>query len=216
VVRGPAVRAQVIRLATPADGAALAAIYAPSVADQATSFELELPSPAEMARRVSTTLLRTPWLVCEHQGQVLGYAYAGPHRDRPAYQWSVEVSAYVLASFHRRGVARALYTSLLAVLTLQGFRNAYAGIALPNPASVGLHTAMGFRPVGVYRGVGYKLRAWHDVAWFELALAERVADPPPPRPLAELLPEPGFASALAKGVGSLRLAAESRIGATAP
>lgn len=215
MVRGPAVEAPVIRLATPADGAALAAIYAPAIAEP-TSFELERPSPAEMARRVSTTLLRTPWLVCEHQDRVLGYTYAGPHRDRPAYQWSVEVSAYVSAGFHRRGVARALYTSLFAVLTLQGFRNAYAGIALPNPASIGLHTAMGFTSVGVYHGVGYKLGAWHDVAWFELALADRVADPAPPRPLAELFPEPALASAIAKGMGSLRLGAESQVGATAP
>jgi L-amino acid N-acyltransferase YncA len=197
-----------IRLATPGDGAALAAIYAPAVAKQATSFELECPSAAEMGRRVGTIVQRTPWLVCEYRDAILGYAYAGPHRDRPAYQWSVDVSAYVSPEVHRRGVARALYLSLLAVLKLQGFRNAYAGIALPNPASVGLHAAMGFKRVGVYHGVGYKLGAWHDVAWFELALAERVTEPPPPRPLPELLPQPMFAAALAAGIASLRLAAQ--------
>jgi phosphinothricin acetyltransferase len=194
-----------IRLATPADGAALATIYAPAVAHQATSFELECPSAAEMGRRVAATVRRTPWLVCQHHDDILGYAYAGSHRDRPAYQWSVEVSAYVSPAVHRHGVARALYTSLFAVLGLQGFRNGYAGIALPNPGSVGLHTAMGFKPVGTYHAVGYKLGAWHDVAWFELALAERVADPPPPRPLPEILSDPMFAAALTAGIASLRL-----------
>jgi L-amino acid N-acyltransferase YncA len=116
-----------IRLATIADGPALAAIYAPAVLAHATSFELEAPDGAEMARRVETLTTRTPWLVCEFRSAVVGYAYASPHRDRWAYQWSVEVSAYVGAAAQRSGVARALYTSLFAVLVMQGFRNAYAG-----------------------------------------------------------------------------------------
>jgi phosphinothricin acetyltransferase len=195
----------VIRLATPADGPALAAIYAPAVAERATSFELDPPDGAAMARRVAALTDRTPWLVCEHGGAVVGYAYASPHRDRPAYQWSVEVSAYVHARAHRAGVGRALYESLFAVLALQGFRNAYAGVTLPNPASVGLHTAVGFIPVGVYHGVGYKAGAWHDVAWFERPLAERAADPPPPRPLAVMHADPEFRAALATGLPYLRL-----------
>ncbi|HKP77299.1 MAG TPA: arsinothricin resistance N-acetyltransferase ArsN1 family B [Longimicrobiaceae bacterium] len=172
-----------IRLATPDDGSALAAIYRPAVTDAATSFEVEAPDGEEMGRRVAQMLERTPWLVCERDGTVLGYAYASPHRDRPAYQWSAEVSAYVHPDARRLGVGRALYASLFAALAVQGFRNAYAGITLPNPASVGLHTSVGFTPVGVYRGVGWKHGAWHDVAWFERPLAPRITDPPPPRPL---------------------------------
>ena len=104
----------------------------------------------------------------------------------------------------RTGVGRALYTSLISVLALQGFYNAYAGIALPNPASVGLHEAVGFRPVGVYRGVGYKLGAWHDVGSWHLALHERRADPDPPADLPSMLGSAGWSVALRSGLSILR------------
>jgi L-amino acid N-acyltransferase YncA len=191
--------ATLIRLAAPADGPALADIYRPAVTDFATSFELEPPDGAEMARRVARILERTPWLVYERDAAVLGYAYAGPHRERPAYQWSVEVSAYVHPDARRLGVARALYVSLFAALVVQGFKNAYAGVALPNDASLGLHTAVGFTPVGVYHGIGYKRGAWHDVAWFERPLAPRDAAPQPPRPLGDCRDDPAFAAALSTG-----------------
>lgn len=193
-----------IRLATPDDGRAVAGIYRPAVTDAAISFELEPPDGEEMGRRISRTLERTPWLVCERGGVVLGYAYASPFRDRAAYQWSAEVSAYVHSDARRLGVGRALYASLFAALVVQGYRNAYAGITLPNEASVGLHTAVGFTPVGVYRGVGYKHGAWHDVAWFERPLAPRIADPPAPRPLPAFRDEPSFHAALAAGTAHLR------------
>jgi L-amino acid N-acyltransferase YncA len=194
-----------IRLATIADGPSLAAIYAPAVTAHATSFELEAPDGAEMARRVASLTTRTPWLVCEVQSSVVGYAYASPHRDRWAYQWSVEVSAYVSADAHRKGVARALYTSLFAALVVQGFRNAYAGITLPNVASVGFHQALGFTPVGVYRGVGYKFGAWHDVLWLERALQQRVVDPTVPTPFPAARNSPAFSEALDAGLPLLRL-----------
>jgi phosphinothricin acetyltransferase len=193
-----------IRLATPADGPALADIYRPAVTDSAISFELEPPDGTAMALRIARILTRLPWLVCERDGAVLGYAYASPHRERPAYQWSVEVSAYVHREARRQGVARALYSSLLAALVVQGFRNAYAGITLPNAASVGLHTAMGFTLVGVYRGVGYKQGAWHDVAWFERALAPRDPAPPPPGLLSECAEDEAFRQALHAGIVHLR------------
>ena len=193
-----------IRLATPDDAARVAAINAPAVTNSFISFELAAPDAAEMARRVERTLARTPWLVCDRAGVVLGYAYAGAHRERAAYQWSVDVSAYVRADARRGGVARALYASLFALLARQGFRNAYAGIALPNDASVALHHAVGFTPVGVYRGVGYKLGAWHDVAWLERALAPRVSDPAEPVPLDEI-DAAGLRRALAAGLPLLRL-----------
>jgi phosphinothricin acetyltransferase len=87
----------------------------------------------------------------------------------------------------RRGIGRALYLALFRILRAQGFRNAYAGITLPNAASVGLHEAVGFTALGVYRGVGYKRGRWHDVGWWELRLAALADEPAPPRPLAELL-----------------------------
>jgi len=191
-----------IRLARPSDAPMIAAIYRPAVLETAISFELEPPDDDEMARRIERILQRTPWLVLDHAGTVLGYAYASPHRERAAYQWAVDVSAYVAAEARRCGVARALYTSLLAALPLQGFRRAYAGIALPNAASVGLHTAVGFTPVGVYHNVGFKLGRWHDVAWFERSLGGEDA-PGVIRPLPTIARDPAFTEALASG---LRLA----------
>lgn len=185
-----------IRLATPLDGPALAAIYRPSVVERVTSFELDPPDGAEMAHRVERCLARTPWLVAEREGVVVGYAYAGLHRERPAYQWSVETSAYVRDDAHRSGVARALYGSLFALLALQGFRNAYAGITLPNAASEGFHLAFGFTPVGVYHGVGYKFGAWHDVLWLERAILPRITEPQPPVGLLALRSDPVSAAAL--------------------
>ncbi len=191
-----------IRVATVADGPAIAAIYAPAITDRSTSFEVDPPSGEEMARRVAALVPRLPWLVCEHRGAVIGYAYGSPHRDRAAYRWSVEVSAYVDERVHRGGVGRALYTSLFEVLVLLGLRNAYAGITLPNVASVGLHEAVGFSMVGVYRGIGYKFGQWHDVAWLERALATRDADPAPPRPLADVLADPAAAQLLVRALAS--------------
>lgn len=190
-----------IRLATPMDAAEIAAIYAPAVLERATSFELDPPAPDEMAQRIAKVTSRYPWLVAVDTEGVRGYAYASAHRDRPAYGWAVEVTAYVRADSHRRGIGRCLYEALFAVLALQGFRRAYAGIALPNDASVALHRAVGFRKVGVYRRVGYKLGRWHDVAWFGREIAPPIADPPPPRPLPEVVGEAGFRIALAVGEG---------------
>jgi L-amino acid N-acyltransferase YncA len=178
-----------VRLANPGtDAAAIAAIYAPSVTDSFVSFEEEPPTAAEMAARIEETLARTPWLVAVDGGEVVGYAYAGRHRERAGYRWSVDISAYVRADRHGRGIGSALYRSLIRILTAQGYVNAYAGITQPNPASVALHRSIGMELVGVYLGVGYKLGAWRDVAWYQLRLTYDPDDPPSePIPIAELL-----------------------------
>ena len=172
-----------VRLATPADASGVLAIYAPFVRETWVSFEAEVPSEAEIARRIAAAPPTYPWLVAEADGAVAGYAYASAHRGRTAYQWSTEVSVYVAEGARRRGVARQLYGALFDVLRLQGFVNAYAGIALPNAASMAFHERCGFEPVGVYRGVGYKLGAWRDVGWWALRLGDGTA-PDPPRPLS--------------------------------
>ena len=193
-----------IRLATAMDGADFAEIYRPAVVGSPISFEIEPPDGAEMSRRVTAALARFPWLAFEDDGVAMGYAYAGTHRARPAYQWSAEVSAYVHEHARRRGVARALYTSLFAMLHQLGYCNAYAGITLPNAASVGLHESLGFRAVGVFHDVGYKLGRWHDVGWWERPLGERVAHPDPPRMIGDLLGTAAFDVALADGRHVLR------------
>jgi phosphinothricin acetyltransferase len=189
-----------IRLATAADAAGIAAIYAPIVRDTVISFEFDPPDAEEMRRRVETTLRFYPWLVCDAAGVVEGYAYAGQHRVRAAYQWSADVSVYIHERCRGRGIGRALYTALLDMLRAQGLFNAYAGITLPNAASVGLHAALGFTAVGVYRGVGFKFGAWHDVGWWEMRLLPSAEETPAaPLGLPDLKTTPAIAAALGRG-----------------
>lgn len=175
-----------IRLATSGDASQIAAIYAPNVTDGVASFELTPPSVEEMVTRMSRTLPERPWLVCEERGEIWGYAYAARHNERPAYQWSVNVSVYVHPGRRRTGVGRALYQELLQELAHLGYCNAYAGITLPNAGSVGLHEAFGFTPVGVYRNAGFKQGRWWDVGWWQRVLGTHGAAPALPRPFSSL------------------------------
>ena len=176
-----------VRLADPGrDAAAVAAVYRPVVEETAISFEEVAPDEQEMADRIRRTIPRLPWLVAERDGRLLGYAYAAPHRERAAYRWSVDISVYVAAASRRIGVGRRLYEELLSVLRRQGYLNAHAGVTLPNEASEALHREVGMTRIGVYRRVGFKQGAWHDVAWFGMRLAEPDGAPVEPRSLAEL------------------------------
>jgi phosphinothricin acetyltransferase len=166
-----------IRLATTQDAAAVAAIYAPYCEASVVSFEQVAPTAEQMAQRIAAVLVERPWIILEQDGAVAGYAYAAPHNERWAYRWSVNTAIYISRMHHRRGAGRALYTTLFELLRYLGYCRAAAGITLPNPASVGLHEAMGFELVGVYRDIGYKLGAWRDVAWYQASI-----QPPPPEP----------------------------------
>lgn len=177
-----------IRMAEVGDAGGCALVYTPYVAETVISFELEAPEQEEFARRIESTLETHPWLVAESAGEIAAFAYATRHRERAAYRFSTDVSVYVAASQKRRGLGRALYCELFEILREQGFLRAYAGVTLPNPASVGLHEALGFRAIGVYRRVGFKFGRWHDVGWWSLDLAqEEPLDPPSPRPLSSWL-----------------------------
>src|SRR5688500_1767731 len=173
--------ARSLRLARADDAAGVSAVYAPSVTDAVTSFEMTPPTADEMRQRLAKVEPALPWLVCEANGQVAGYAYASAHHERAAYQWSLDCAVYIASEQRRTGVGRALYTTLFELLTLQGYHAVHAGVTLPNAASVGLHEAFGFRPVAVYPKVGYKFGAWHDVGWWQLELRERRAAPLPPK-----------------------------------
>ena len=193
-----------IRLARHSDARAIADIYRPIVAATAISFETEPPDAEEMRRRIGDTLPFYPWLVCERGHEIAGYAYATRHRVRAGYRWSIDTSVYVLPAHHRCGVGRGLYSSLFAILTAQGFVNAFAGIALPNPASVAMHERMGFQPIGIYRNVGYKLGQWHDVGWWQLTLQPATATVSPPLDLASVRASREWEQLLGAGVSMLR------------
>jgi L-amino acid N-acyltransferase YncA len=169
-----------VRNASERDAAACAAIYAPYVTDTAITFETDPPSPAEMAERIAAASRKHAWLVLEEEGSVVGYAYGAAFHPRAAYRWACEVSVYLELGRRRTGAGRALYSALFARLAERGLRIAVAGMTLPNDASVGLHRAMGFQPVGTYRRIGFKHGSWHDVAWTQLVLAD--GEDPPPEP----------------------------------
>lgn len=171
-----------IAVARPEHAAEIAAIYAPIVEATAISFETVPPDAQDFAQLIAEITERFPWLVALDEGAVAGYAYAHAHAfaSRAAYSWSAETSIYVGESQRGRGVGRSLYSELLKILSELGYFRAFAGIALPNPASVALHEAVGFRAVGVYRKAGWKLGAWHDVGWWQCDLRTTDQDPAPP------------------------------------
>lgn len=158
--------------ATPADAASCAAIYAHYVTTTAVTFELEAPTSDQMAERIAAAQAQHAWLVLRRGGVVVGYAYGTTFRARPAYRWSCEVSAYLHHEYRGRGGGGALYAALLACLAARGLRTATAGVAVPNPASLALHVAMGFTTVGTFHAVGWKHGAWHDVTWLERSLSD--------------------------------------------
>jgi len=167
----------IVRDASEQDAAACAAVYAPYVTDTVITFESDPPSAADMAERIRAASQSHAWLVLEDDGRIVGYAYGSRFEPRAAYRWACEVSVYVEMGRRRTGGGRLLYEELLRRLADRGFRVAVAGMTLPNDASVGLHRAMDFEPVGTYRRIGFKHGSWHDVAWMQRMLADG-EDPP--------------------------------------
>lgn len=175
-----------IRIAKEADTTAILAIYAPHILNTAVSFENTVPTIPEFWGRIQKILETDAWLVCELNGEVAGYAYSCLHREREAYQWTKEVSLYVSDRFQRLGIGHALYTTLFELLKAQGICNVLAGITLPNPKSQALHESMGFKKVGTYKGIGYKLGSWQDTGWWELRLRSVEDGPAPIKAFREL------------------------------
>ena len=170
----------VLRLATPADAKGILEIYASYIEATSFTFETEVPAIEEFAERIKMYLLHWPWLVCEVEGKIVGYAYATRHRERIAYQWCVESSVYIHDNFQRAGIARALYTTLFEIVKRQGCRNVYAVINLPNEKSVAFHESLGFHYFATFEKVGYKLGQWKNVGWWKLTLNEYNDEPTAP------------------------------------
>lgn len=175
-----------IRMATPDDAAAVLSIYAPYIENTSFTFETETPSVAAFAGRIEQYLQQYPWLVCEYNGVVAGYAYASRHRERKAYQWCTESSVYIHDDFRKKGIASALYKALFEILRKQGFHNVYAVINLPNEPSVTLHEQLGFTWFATYENVGFKLGRWKNVGWWRLVINEFIQEPPDPVALPAL------------------------------
>ncbi|MEX0611414.1 MAG: arsinothricin resistance N-acetyltransferase ArsN1 family B [Pirellulales bacterium] len=192
------------RLAQPDDAAGILAIYAPFCESSPVSFEIFAPTEQQMRERIERILPHYPWLIGEIDGDVAGYVYASQHRERAAYRWAVDVAVYIAEHHRRRSLGRALYSSLFAILRRQGYFKAIAGITLPNPASVRLHEAVGFRPVAVYPGIGYKFGQWLDVGWWQLDLQPEQAKPTEPQAFREIRDHGAIAAALADGAGLVR------------
>ncbi len=172
-----------IRLATPNDAEAIAAIYRPYVEDSPISFEEAAPDAAEMALRIAGDVPGFhPWFVAEEGERLLGYAASSRFRTRPAYRWTVETGIYLAAEAHRRGIGKSLLATLLNMLERQGYVAAIGAIALPNEASVAVHEKLGYFHTGTYRKVGFKAGQWLDVGLWQKELAPRSATP------AEVLP----------------------------
>ena len=197
----------IIRLAATADAANIRHIYGPIVRGSHISFEQTVPTVDEIAARIVSTLAQYPWLVCELDGRLAGYACASAFRSRAAYQWTAETTVYVNPDFQRRGVSRALYSSLLALLREQGYCQAIGVIALPNEGSIRAHEALGFRKIGVFENIGYKAGAWRATGWWQLALRPPPSNPQPPRPLPSLRKASNFAALLQTGLRCLKAGA---------
>lgn len=193
-----------IRQATVEDAPRLLEIYTPYVINTPITFEYDVPSVEEFAGRIAHYTEVFPWLVCEVDGEIAGYAYASRYRESAAYQWCCEYSVYLDPRFHRRGIGRALYTALTSLLILQGYTMAYAGVTIPNAASITLHESIGFKSNGVFHHAGYKLGCWHDVEFLEMPLAAFSDRPQQPLKIGSLLGTAQYDGILSNAMGQIK------------
>lgn len=175
-----------LRLARPDDAEGILEIYRPYIEDTSFTFETETPTVESFQQRIASYLEHWPWLVYEVDGRIAGYAYGSKYRERTGYQWCVECSIYIHDDFLRAGIGRKLYSELFRILKLQGYRNVYAVINLPNDRSVKFHESMGFKWFATYEQVGYKLGRWKNVGWWRLAINEFGDEPEPPVDFSKL------------------------------
>jgi len=177
-----------VRVANASDARQILEIYTPYILGSAFTFETEVPSEAEFKERMQKYLQSRPWLVCTLDGTVICYVYASGHRERAAYQWCCESSVYTKKDFQGMGIGRELYKVLFQILKMQGYRNIYAGITLPNEPSIKLHEKCGFTHFATYDNIGYKLGEWKNVGWWKLSVNHYDRKPSPPIAFGEMDP----------------------------
>lgn len=182
---------RVIRSATLEDAEAILGIYETYITNTVVTFEIEVPSPEAFRERMEKIMAQFPWLVCEIDGEIAGYAYASKHGERAAYRWSVDLSVYIHEKFHRKHIASELYDEVIRLLQKQGYYTVYAGVSTPNPRSEAFHDAYGFRNLGEFKNVGYKLGQWLGVTWYELPIAAYSENPAEPLAIGKITEDEG-------------------------
>ena len=194
-----------IRLAAQNDSAAILQIYTPFIMDTVITFECHVPSMTEFSGRMEMIQETYPWLACEMNGTIIGYAYASRFQERDAYDWSVDFSIYIDPQFHGKSIGKALYFALLEIVKLQGYCNAYACVTLPNTKSTHLHESFGFKTIGVFQNAGYKFGHWHDVIWYGLQLNEYGNEPEKPKSIHKISKTDDFKTIFEKAEQMIRL-----------
>ena len=172
----------VLRMASIEDAAGILEVYAPYILNTSITFEYEVPPIEEFKKRIEGILKKYPYLVCEENGTILGYAYAGPYRTRAAFGWDAELSVYIRPEAQRRGIATVLCRCIIEILREMGCYHLYSHITIPNSGSLALHKALGFVEEGRLSRTGFKLGSWHDMAVLSLQLAPLPQTPDPVRP----------------------------------
>ncbi|MCY1152766.1 MAG: GNAT family N-acetyltransferase [Sphaerochaetaceae bacterium] len=177
---------KLIRLVREDDVREILDIYAPYVKNTSITFECTTPSLKDFNKKVSKVTSFYPFLVCEVNNSVIGYAYADRIREREAYDWDVELSIYLNQNYSNLGIGKILYEALLDILKLQNIYNAYGVITLPNKASVKLHKKLGFKEIGVFHNTGFKFNKWYDVIWFEKTIQSLQTPPDKIKPFSAI------------------------------
>lgn len=176
-----------IRLINTSDAAAALAVYASYVLTTAYTFEYEVPTVGDFKKKIEKLTAQHPWLVCEYNGEMIGYAYGSTQHERPGYRWTTETTIYMKQDFHGKGIARILYTALFDILKLQGYYTVYANVLSTNTRSCKFHKSMGFEEIGIYRNIGYKLGQWQSNLGMQYFLQEHIAEPPTPKSITTLI-----------------------------
>lgn len=187
-----------IRLADKDDASSILQIYAPYITGTAITFECEVPTVEAFSDRMKNIQRVYPWLVCEIDDHIAGYAYASRYMERQAYDWSADFSIYINPQYHGKRIGKSLYFSLIEILKLQGYYNIYSAVTMPNIKSESLHESFGFNEIGIFRNVGYKLGGWHDVKWYVLKINEHIQSPVKPKKINEIADTDEFRSVIKK------------------
>ena len=177
------------RRVTEADAVQLLTIYAPYVVDSAISFEYEVPSEEDFKQRIRSIACLLYTSDAADEGQIIGYAYAHRHMERAAYQWNAEISIYIRQGFTGKGLGKKMCQTLIELLRLQGIRNVFSCVTIPNERSVHLHQSMEFSTEGIFQQAGYKCGKWQTIAWFRKNIASYTNEPAPFLSISRITPQ---------------------------